>query len=224
MRTKLLIFSSFLFLTLSLSAQDSKEKEGLILGGSASFKNTVAKKICGPSQYSKPNGLLTELSTSVNPYLGKELTERSILGVGITYGRIKINNDDCAYFPIHPQSLENIFTIGVDFFYRNYFIQKEKIGFFIQANSAFDFSRVKFEFESQTDESIKNFMLGLDLAAAYALTNKWKLNFTLASFSFHSNHFDKELEVTKSISNTFELRTLLSNLQLGVEYRLNKKR
>lgn len=137
MKNLILTLLTLLIPTLSLNAQDFVKKN-IILGGTLGF--SYSKNISGGNgqMVIAPNrGEFTETSFSINPYVGKYLSNKFILGIDAGYAidviKIPVSNQD-------DKAMNHAYTVGI---FARYLINPgQKLIFQIEPSAIFQYTSV----------------------------------------------------------------------------------
>jgi len=224
MKNTLILLLALLF-TCQLNAQEDKDRSGLVLGGSVTLNNSNRLSI-SPSFVSPgiavDNLLNTKnFSLSLSPYVGKQVNDKSLIGVGLYAGHsLDSFTNDSGGMSSFTRKVTNT-TLGLSAFYRFYLSPDKKINFFLQPNLGFRTSFGKVEQNAPAlDETKGNlYLAAVDIGATYAISEKWHFLVQIAGANYSYSKSRMASQEDSVTDSNFSLNTRLRNISVGLERR-----
>lgn len=219
MKRVLLLILALIAANLSY-AQEEQNKTGFVLGGSLNLSNSNNERTSNTFSATPISQIIVNknLSASINPYLGKSLNPKSLIGFGIYAGH-SIREYTFSAGSSESFSQTTNTDLGLNVFYRYYPIQGNKIKFFLQPYASFRTSFGKIEqLAPALDETKGNiYLTGIDYGATYSFSPKWHFLIQIAGLNYQYSKSRKASQDESVTNGSFNLTSSLSNIRIGIE-------
>lgn len=213
----------FLLLSFALHGQESDNTNRYILGGSLSVFssnniNPESESTVSGTTFISPGSKSNNHIVGFRPYLGRQINQRSIIGVrfstGFSLSKFRFDDEDEDSFR------QFSYTIGGGLFYRYYINPKNKLKVFVQPFA--DISTINGESEqaapSFEENRTINFDAGIGLGLIFSLSEKWNLLANIWSIDYRHSNFKTALKPESEISNTINANLSITNIGFGAEF------
>lgn len=218
MKNLTLIVTVFLTSILSINAQDSNKKN-IILGGTIGFN--YSKSISGGNGQIviAPNrGEFSETSFTINPYVGKYLSDKFILGINAGYSmeaiKLPLSNQN-------DKATNHAYTVGI--FGRYLINPDQKLIFQIEPSTIFQYTSIgSFSSFSSVNDRDKLVVGGVRVTPilSYSISPKINLIGRFGSLQFIAGYWQLSGSNDKNDFSQFGLLLDSTTISFGVEANL----
>ncbi|TVQ41873.1 MAG: hypothetical protein EA362_14145 [Saprospirales bacterium] len=222
---KKLSFIVLLFAIFQLAtAQETEISDKFILGGSVNFSISNNANPAGVGFILTPTNESKSTFFGFAPYIGKEISPKLIVGLGIDFGMGRTTTKNASFFP-SPGSGEvkrNSNQIGFGVFSRHVANPDNQLSFYLQPYIQYFISNQKeFQNSNLTREAITNFLeLGSGLGLMYNINDQLRATLRSGGLSYINGSWEvKDTDLGNDFSS-FGLNLNLSNIFFGLEIRL----
>ncbi len=225
---KLHIFIILFLFTQSLFAQEDARNYNYIAGGTMNFlyqKN--AYPLSSIAIYSSIGGIysgntddLSNLSFTIQPYIGKVLSRNWILGLQTDYrmGRYRVENLSSS---LADGLWRNANQIGGGLFARYTFNPAQKFNFYLQPSALFQhlYEKSQYDFQPIQKARVNYFALNSNLGMLYAINEQFNINLRMGVLSFVAGYWERKDIGTSNNFASFNTNLRFSNLSFGMEFK-----
>lgn len=215
-------------------AQDGEFEERYVAGGSFNFftqKNFLPSHLLiNPTPisgvFSDGNAKVRWTTVRVQPYVGKEITSRLMLGLSALYGTENGTTERWVWpgtgtgtVISEAETVSQQFGLAV--FSRHTLNPDQKIQLFLQPSAGYYFSTQTTEIDSDLDSERESYYINIDLSAGvlYNISQRWRATLRTGGLSYVYGQSKNKTNNTRYNFSSFGSDLRLSQLSFGLEMR-----